>query len=259
MENADSIFESELKRRGIVATKTAEGLYEFQVNDCKVSACLDNVRREYQRCRDPRVIVNFVDEATRDLFDTVPPWEDLRPFVRYCLEPYDCIAGTESVLHDKVTPDLCRVYAFTPPDGSRITWVDESMLRDWRVSCADLVSQANDNMDAIVDAASLECEEIDGVKLGMLSTSDTPFKASLILSPAFQRLVSATLGWPVYVVVPCRDFLYVLSKSDRQFLGRLGPVVVNEYRPSGHPITRDVLEVSDQGIKAIGTFPDSSR
>ena len=88
----------------------------------------------------------------------------------------------------------------------------------------------------------------------MLSTEETPFKASLILSPAFRELVSPTLGWPVYVVVPSRDFAFVIRREDRDFLDRLGHVVVREYDNSGYSITTDVLEVSDDGIKAIGSF-----
>jgi uncharacterized protein YtpQ (UPF0354 family) len=256
METADRIFELELKKRGIVASRTADGLYELQIDDRTISVSLDNVRRNYHRDRNPQAVVDFVDQVTRDFFAEVPVWDEVRPFVRYCLEPSDYENGFEGAVRDMVTDELCRVYVFTPPDGSRITWIDESMLRDWKVTRADVVRHADENMNAVVAATKLECEEIDGVKLGMLSTTETPFKASLILSPAFRQLVSATHGWPVYVVIPCRDFVYVLSTANRDFLGRLGRVVVNEYRKSGYPITKDVLEVGDEGVKAIGTFPD---
>jgi hypothetical protein len=111
-------------------------------------------------------------------------------------------------------------------------------------------------MRAIVAQTQFQCTEIDGVTLGMLSTQETPFKASLILSPAFRDLVSPVVGWPVFVVVPCRDFVYVVSSKNRDFLGRLGAVVIEQYQKSGYPITRDILEVSDDGIVAIGEFPD---
>jgi uncharacterized protein YtpQ (UPF0354 family) len=257
METADSIFESELHKRGIVASRTRDGLYELQIDERKVSVSLENVRRDYARNRDSRAVVEFVEQATRDLFAEIPGWEDVRPFVRFCLEPSDYEGGFGGTLRDTVTDELCRVYAFTPPDGSQITWIDEFMLRDWHVTRDDVVRQADQNMRAIVAATKLEYEEIDGVKLGMLSTKETAFKASLILSPAFRQLVSPTHGWPVYVVTPCRDFVYVISTANRGFLARVGRVVVNEYRKSGHPITKDVLEVGDDGVKAIGTFSDS--
>jgi hypothetical protein len=257
MGTADDVFESELQKRGIVFAKTADGLYDLQIDDRKITANLENVRRNYDRDRNSRAVVEFVDHATKDVFAQIPTWNEVRPFVRFCLEPSDYETGFEGVIFDTVTDELCRVYVFNSSDGSRITWISKSMLREWKVTRADVVHQADENMNAIVAATKLEYEEIDGVKLGMLSTTEMPFKASLILSPAFRQLVSATHGWPVYIVAPSRDFVYVIPMANRDFLSRVGRVVVDQYRKSGHPITKDVLEVSDQGIKAIGTFPDS--
>ena len=95
----------------------------------------------------------------------------------------------------------------------------------------------------------------------MISTSETPFKASLILSPAFRDLVSPTHGWPVNVVAPCRDFVYVIREDNRELLGRIGRVVVEEYRKASYRITKDVLQITDEGVTAIGTYaePDSGR
>ena len=104
--------------------------------------------------------------------------------------------------------------------------------------------------------AHLETEDVDGNLLGMISTQITEFKASLVLSAGFRSLVEPTHGWPVLVVLPCRDFAYVVRCDNQEFVGRLGQVVVDEYNQSGYPITKDVLQVSDDGIKAIGTFPD---
>jgi hypothetical protein len=94
-------------------------------------------------------------------------------------------------------------------------------------------------MNQLIANTTLEIEEFDGVKLGMLSTNDTPFNASLILTNRFRELVIPTHGWPVFVVAPTRDFVYVISRADSDFLGRLGAVVLQEYNNSGHPVTAD--------------------
>ena len=133
------------------------------------------------------------------------------------------------------------------------------MLADWGITRETVVSQANENMNNLVSDASLEIEEIDGEKLGMLSTTDTPFKASLILTGRFRELVSPTHGWPVFVVAPARDFVYVIPQDDRNFLGQLGAVVLREYNESGHPVTADVLAVGDDGVTAIGSFKPKGR
>lgn len=56
------------------------------------------------------------------------------------------------------------------------------------------------------------------------------------------------------VVIPARDFAYIIPTANRDFLGRLGPVIIREYKESGHPISQDVLEVGDDDVTAIGSF-----
>jgi hypothetical protein len=82
------------------------------------------------------------------------------------------------------------------------------------------------------------------------------FKASTIFSPNFKEFVKDDLGWPVLAVIPCRDFIYVLPEKDKALLNRMGGVVQNEYRKSGYPITTEVFKISDDGIEAIGKYPE---
>jgi hypothetical protein len=67
--------------------------------------------------------------------------------------------------------------------------------------------------------------------------------------------VSSVHGWPVFVVVPARDFVYVRSQGHRNFLGCLGSVVLREYPEAGYPVAADVLEVSDTGITPTDRLP----
>jgi hypothetical protein len=83
---------------------------------------------------------------------------------------------------------------------------------------------------------------------------DSPYKASTIFATAFKQLVEPALGWPVLVVLPCRDFVYVIADGS-PLVGKFGSVVVNEFKNSGYPITTEVLRVSDEGIEALGRFP----
>jgi uncharacterized protein YtpQ (UPF0354 family) len=256
METADDLFRSELDKRGIALSTTAEGLYTVEVDEQTVTVSLENIRRDYERDGDADAIVRFVDRIVGVFYGETPPWQEVQPYVRYSLEPADYETGFDDVLVNTIGDELIQVFVYTSADGSRITWINESTLDEWGVTRDDVIQQAERNMAEILAQATLEVEEVAGGQLGMLYTEETPFKASLILSPAFRDLVAPKLGWPVYVVVPCRDFAYVISNEDRDFLGRLGGVVVKEYRNSGYPITKDVLEVSTDGITAIGTYPD---
>ncbi|WP_145428241.1 hypothetical protein [Symmachiella dynata] len=256
MRTADEIYCSELDKRGIGYSVTPEGLYEIQIDDQTVTVSLENIRRNYDRDGDADAIVRFVENVDTDFFAEIPSWDDVRSYVRYSLEPSDYETGFDDVLFTAITDQLNQVFVFTSADGTQITWINESMLDDWGVTRKQVVERAKENMAAIVAETKIEVEDIAGNKLGMISTEETPFKASLILSPAFRDLVSPTHGWPVCAVVPCRDFAYVIRNDNRDFLARLGGVVIKEYRNSGHPITKDVLQVSDEGITAIGTYPE---
>lgn len=257
-QSADVLFQRELAKRKLTFTIDNDGLYRIHIGEIAATVNLENVRRNYQRDNDASEIVRFAMQLDVDMFDDIPDWESVKACLRFTLEPADYETGFDDTLHEIVTDNLVKVFVFTSSDGSSITWIAESMLADWQVTREAVVNHANKNMNQLVSDTTFEIKEIDGVQLGMLSLEDTPFKASLILTDQFRELIAATHGWPVYVVVPTRDFVYVISRCDRDFLGRLGPIVLREYRESGHPVTQDVLEISDEGVAAIGTFAPKS-
>ena len=252
--NADELFQLELANRNLPFKVTDEGLYNIQIGDVSATISLENVRRNYERDKDAEAIASFAMQLVVNVFDDTPSWEAIKSYAKFSIEASDYEIGFDESLHEIVNDELVKVFVFTSPDGSRITWISQSMLSNWKVSREIVVNQAIENMNRLVAETKLEIEEIDGVKLGMLSTDETPFKASLILADGFRELVSPTHGWPVYVVAPTRDFVYVIPCEHRDFLGRLGGVVLREFNESGHPVTADVLEVGDGGVKAIGSF-----
>lgn len=251
---ADELFQLALVNRNMLFTVTDDGLYKVQIGDISATVNLENIRRNYERDNDADAITRFTKQLGVDMFDHTPDWDCVKSHVRFSIEPSDYETGFDDVLHEVVNDELVKVFVFTPPDGSRISWINLSMIKDWRIARETVVSQATENMNRLVADTKLKIEEIDGVKLGMLATDETPFKASLILTEGFCKLVSPTLGWPVYVVAPTRDFVYIIPHKNRDFLGRLGAVVLREYNESGHPVTADVLDVGDDGVNAIGSF-----
>ena len=56
----------------------------------------------------------------------------------------------DDVLFDRVTDDLCKIYVFTPPDGSYITWINHFTVEGWGVSREQIVEQAEVNIHQIV-------------------------------------------------------------------------------------------------------------
>jgi hypothetical protein len=143
----------------------------------------------------------------------------------------------------------------TDSSEGRITWLTPSTLAKWGTTREEIETAASENMDRLLAGKRLEVHEIDGMKVGMVPL-DSVFKASEIFAPGFKTFVASDLEWPVLAVLPCRSFIYVFSEKDKALLNRMGAVAQREYRESGYPITMEVLRISDEGIEAVGTFPE---
>jgi hypothetical protein len=258
MNKIDTIFRSELEKRDIRYLLMTDGCYEIKIHDQIVTVSLENIRRNYNQDDWINAIVSLVEKMIVSFsIKNIPSWKEVQKYIRYSLEPMNDKIGLENIMFETITNELCKVYVYTSVNDLSVVWLNNSTINKWGVSHDNVVEAAEVNMSAIVSHTKLESEDIDGCQIGMLCTEETSFKSSIILSPDFRDLVSPTYGWPVYVVAPCRDFMYVISTKDSELLGRLGGVVTQEYMNSGYPITKDVLQVSDEQIKIVGTYSSS--
>ncbi|MCR9202028.1 MAG: hypothetical protein NXI04_25580 [Planctomycetaceae bacterium] len=252
--NADELFQTALKRRNLSYSLSEDGHYIVQLGEVTARISLENVRRDFARDHDTAAIDRFAEQLDEHFFDTDVGWGSAAPFVRYCLEPSDYATGFAQTLHEFVTDSLVRIFVCTSPDGSRITWISHDMMVRWGVPESDVRAQADRNMSQLVQQTTLQVQAAGDVHLGMLAIDEVAFKASLLLAPGFRSLVEPEFGWPVLAVAPARDFVYVLSSEQTDFVPRLGAVVMREYRESGYPITPEVLSIDENGITAIGSF-----
>jgi hypothetical protein len=177
--------------------------------------------------------------SLKSVHEPLPEWETARSGLRLTAERAD--QDLDGVIHEEVTEEIACVLAYVSPDEGRIRWLTASDLNEWGVSFDHAYGEAVKNMDAL----------IDGMKLALLETR-SPLKASLIFSPGLKAKVEPELGWPIYAVVPCRDFAYLFRAE--ALIPRLGGVVVREYNESGYPLSTEVLKLSDAGIGAVGAF-----
>lgn len=173
----------------------------------------------------------------------------------WCLEPSDYIdkADYRVALSDCVD----RVLVHLSSDYRLVTWAAPEMLRSLRVSESEAGEKAFANLARALFESKLETKDIDGVQLGFISTP-LPFKASLILAPNLREIVGSVLGWPLMAVIPDRDFLYVWAARHTNFVQRVGGVVVREYSQASYPISTEVYEIGEPGIRAVGAFPTKS-
>jgi hypothetical protein len=253
MQVARQIFESELQKRKVsFSGPDAQGLYKVRVGTTDLTISTENIARDYARNSDPKIIERFVERVLAS--GVVPPWEQARGLLFFSAEPADHQFGDS--IRWPVTDKACKVLVVTDLNEGTITWVTPDMLKNWHVSQDEAVQAASTNMNRLLEGKQPELTgALNGMSLGMVPV-DSVFKAATIFAPNFKEFATKKLGWPVLVVIPCRDFIFVLAEKDKALLSRMGGVVQKEYRQSGYPITTEVLRVSDDGISAIGRFPE---
>jgi len=248
-----SLFETELERRGIAFSPEPEtGRYLVRRDGVELSVSLDNLARELAIDPDAARVARFVDvvDSAWGSFDAPPSADRLY----WTLEPNDYEAGESADYRVALSDRVDRVLSFTDEAGSMIAWASSETLRLLGLGEAEAGERAFANLAEALRRAELGVQEIDGLKLGYLGTT-LPFKAALILAPNLREVVGPALGWPLLAVAPDRDFLYLWTASRQDFATRAGGVVVEQFARAAHPLSTEVWELSDRGVRAIGAFP----
>jgi hypothetical protein len=246
------LFQKAIKAAGLsIIRKLSDGRVIVRSGETDVTVSLDNIRRNYQRDNDETAITQFVDTLLI-VGPELPDWKVAEARIRFSAEPADHEFG-DTVLQ-AISKVFCRVLVFSSPDERRIRWVSQKQLDRWGTPLEEIEAAASKNMAQLMSATKVQTELVDQHCLAMFATHSA-FKASLIFSPNFRHAVEPQIGWPVFAVIPCRDFIYAFPERDRDLIPKLGTVVVREYKSSGYPITTEVLRISDRGIEAIGAFP----
>jgi hypothetical protein len=246
------LFERDLKSRGVDFAVDPEsgGYVVIRGDGTRLIVSVENLARELARDGDPTRVSRFVDTLLAS--GVVPSsWESAKPNVFLVLEPNDYEEPSE--LRRPLTELVDVLPVLFNPDVGSITWITPSMLGDWGVSQEEVTSAGQANLNAEARTATLEYKDVDGVRLGYL-TSRLPFKASLLLAPDLRITAEPILGWPILAVAPARDFLYLWSAGHPELIGRLGSVVLQEFRSSPYPISTEIYEVGSDGVDAIGEY-----
>lgn len=252
--NANAIFEAELARRGLAFVRDGADEYRIQIGSIEVVTTLANVRRNAERDDDPGAIKRLVDHVLQVSVAT-PNWTTASKRLLLSAERADQEFG--DTVREVVTDEVVSVLTLTDDAHTKVVWITPQMCADWGVTTTQATVVARENQDRLLAGIQLElAQAVDG-KLGMIPL-DSPYKASVIFARTFKNFVQESLGWPVLVVIPCRDFIYIVDERS-PLLNNMGPVVVKEFLNSGYAITTEVLRISDDGIDAIGHFPTEPR
>ncbi len=247
------LFLAELARRGVAASPEEDGSYSVRTEDgWTVSVSLENVARDLARDLRSHRMTTFVDAV---LAPRRPPaWSECAPRAFWCVESAAHELGT--TLAARVSEKVARVVVVTDARESTLTWITTEQLEKWGVAREAVEQTAFDNLDALLARSRPpEVKEVHGSRLGMLPI-ESVFKASTVFAPRFRDYVEPAIGWPVLVTIPDRGFIYVFAERDQALLRSIGAVVQTEYRAASYPVTTEVLRIADDGIEAIGAFPE---
>jgi hypothetical protein len=250
-----TLFLDELARRNIPVKHGEEGGYEIEIDGTKATIQLENLSRDFARDRDANRIKNFVDTITASI--KIPDWEAARPRIRWSLEPTDM--PLDDAIHDKVSDQVALVLVHVSADETQVMWLTDAMTLKWGQTKESLFAAAVENMQRLLAEASVEVTPVDEHKLGILKTKYTAFKAALVFCPGLKALAEPFVGWPLFVVMPCRDFVYLIPENARDILGGVGQVVVQEFNDSAYPLSTEVFELTDSGLRAFAEFQKKPR
>jgi hypothetical protein len=248
---AHRLFQAELSRRGVKFTRLPDGRYALEANEWKVTASLDNVAKDFAANRDPKRITSFVDRTLNP--EELTAWPEAEALVFWVAEPAAHDFGT--ALHQSVSEKIDRVLALVDLTKGTITWISSEQLGRWKVPLERVTAAANRNIARALEGKAMLAKKSDDGAMGFIPLNPA-LKASAVLSPEFRRFVEADFGWPVIVISPCRDVLFVLAERDTDLLARMGGVVRDDHRECAYPLSTEVLRVSDAGVETIGSFPE---
>ena len=188
--NFDELVTHDLARRGwVFSIEEGSGRYVIPHQDGSNTVCLDNLRKEFSQNGDASRIERFFDsiEASRKLSDISLDVSNLF----WSLEPNNY--AEKPYVFEPLSDRIDQVLVHFDEAAGLITFVTEEMLHNAGITGDEASDQAYENLDTKLMESTLECQDVLGMQLGIVSTK-LPFKTALILAPSLQTFVESTLG-----------------------------------------------------------------
>lgn len=246
-------FKSQIEKQGLYIDSIDEsGLIHITQNELTLKISLDNIRRNYERDKDPSHISDFVQTLMTFSLEIPKDWSKVRDNIFVSLFPSD--KDFEDFIHHPVTDRFDKIYVYNGENN--LNWIRFQDIKEWNITEEMLIEQANINANKLLAETEIYIEEVNDHKLGLIECQNATLKGALLFASDIAEKVKNTFGFPFYAVIPVRDFCYIFSEKDFKFFSeRLGAIVVEEYTKSGYPITTEILKFSDEGITSIGEYP----
>lgn len=122
------------------------------------------------------------------------------------------------------------------------------------VNWADFRERATENASVFLRSLRPEIHrDSDGIVKYVALRSERPLVAACVITPAFQQMFSDILGPEFLAIIPNRFLVYAFPKLASDFED-YAPMIFRAYKATPYPVSLEVFEVGDAGIKAIGVF-----
>ena len=249
--NLSREFETQLDQRGVRFTALEDGRYELTTDTGQRVVALDNLSRRFARDGDIGSVSRFIETVLASCA-SLPRWEEASDELFPMIDGAAVEIGDDTISRP-LSDDTILVAVYFDKNAHTIRFLSIDDAEAWGITVDALWRAAEATLDRIMQTVTVSFLDAGDLRLGVIEVHE-PHKASLIRAPSLRQKVEPELGWPIYAVAPSRGFVYLIGESDADQIGRLGGSVLEEFGTAEYPISAEVWQIGDAGIKAIGTF-----
>lgn len=249
-------FKSRIEDLGLEIDKVDEdGLIHIVHDEGELKISLDNVRKSYEQEGNFDHLDGLIESIHKHITEEfIPSWDEAHLNVYQSLFPADY--DWDDFIYEKVTDEFYKNYIYY--NNGQYIWINQSQLKDWQIDEAVFKKQVEYNMNTLLDESTVEITETEeGLPMAFFDCPIEGLKSALLFSTDLKKKIEPIVGWPIFCVLPVRDFCYMFNEKNEILIEQLGSVVLDEYQTSAYPVTTEILKISNEGIKAIGKYENT--
>lgn len=255
-----TLFERRLRSRGawFVFDVDMDTYRLANVDGLESAISLSNVARELASDGDIYRAIRFADNMLLAV-GYPKDWSTVKHQVLWDIQSNMLEGQSDLTYH--LSDQTHQVPVILDPETKHILFLDSHMLIEMNVSEEMIEQTADENLCAEARNAVFIVREYAGVKYAIVST-DLPSKASLILAPNLREIVEHNLGWPLFAVIPRRDFMFLydarcFDKGAEDIFEKvpgLGNIVLEEFELGAYPLSTEIFKITDEGVRAVAEY-----
>lgn len=160
------------------------------------------------------------------------------------LERNDCEipAAFRVALSDRID----RVLVYLSEDERVASWVTPAVLESVELTEAEAGALAFENLDKALATAKLDSDLVGNASLDFFSTGFA-LDSSLLLAPSLSRIYGKG---PVRAAAPSRHIHYLWPPAlEPEVMDELTRAILWRYQGERQPLSTDIYEISDEGIR----------